>query len=113
MYKSRTLASTAVKAGKVKLNENPVKPSHVVSIGETYIISIGNGQKKIIEVVKLIDKRQAYEVVKECYVDHSPPVEKTEKLENMFFTLNVKQDKGSGRPTKRDRRNLGKMGGWF
>ncbi len=113
MYKSRTLASSAVKAGKVKLKENQVKPSHVVSVGETYTLSIGNGQKKIIEVVQVIDKRQSYEKVKDCYIDHSPPVEKTEKLENMFFTLNVKQEKGSGRPTKRDRRNLGKMGGWF
>ncbi len=113
MYKSRTLASTAVKAGKVKLADNAVKPSHVVNVGETYTISIGSGHKKIIEVVRIIDKRQAFEMVKDCYIDHSPPIEKTEKLENMFFTLNVKQDKGSGRPTKRDRRNLGKMGGWF
>ena len=112
MFKSRTLASSAIKAGKVKLNGEAIKPSRMAGVGDTYTISIGS-RKKIIEAVSLIDKRGSYENVKKCYIDHSPPQEKTEKLESMFFTLNVKQDKGTGRPTKKDRRDLGKEGGWF
>jgi ribosome-associated heat shock protein Hsp15 len=112
MYKSRTLAATAIKAGKVKLNGEAVKPARMAAVGDTYTINISS-QKKIIEAVSLIDKRGSYEMVKDCYIDHSPPPEKTEKLETMFFTMNVKQDKGSGRPTKKNRRNLGKEGGWF
>lgn len=113
MFKSRTLASSAIKGGRVKLKDKTVKPSHAVSIGETYSITIDSDHKKIIEVAELVEKRGSFEKVKHCYVDHSPPVEKKEKLESMFFKTNVKMEKGSGRPTKKNRRDLKKKGGWF
>lgn len=106
MYKSRSLASEAIKGGKVKLNDSPVKASHYVKIGETYILSFSGGIKKIIEVKDVLEKRQSYEIVKHYYIDHSPPIEKIEKLESMFFTSNIKRDKGTGRPTKKDRRDI-------
>lgn len=112
IFKSRTLASEAIKGGKVKLNDVNVKAAHVVKIGETYTITIG-AHKKIIEVTGLIEKRGNYETAKQNYIDHSPPIEKSEKQEKAFFTMNVKHEKGSGRPTKKNRRNLGKEGGWF
>ena len=112
VFKSRTLASDAIKGGKVKLNESNVKAAHVVKIGETYTITIGT-HKKIIEVTGLIEKRGNYETAKQNYIDHSPPIEKSERQGNAFFTMNVKHEKGSGRPTKKNRRNLGKEGGWF
>lgn len=113
IFKSRTLAAIAIKSGKVKLKEKVVKPAHMVMVGETFTINIGSGVKKIIETVELIEKRQSFEMVKHCYVDHSPPIEKNEKLESVFFKSNVIQDKGTGRPTKKNRRDLGKQGGWF
>jgi ribosome-associated heat shock protein Hsp15 len=113
MFKSRSLAGDAIKGGKVKLNDNNVKASHVVKIGEIYHITISSDVKKIIEVSGLIDKRSNFETAKKNYIDHSPPVEKTSKEDKAFYTMNVRQDKGSGRPTKKDRRKLNKEGGWF
>lgn len=113
LYKSRTLASEAIKGGKVKLDKTNIKPSKFVKVGEIYSISVSSQQQKIIEVVALSDKRGNYETAKKLYIDHSPPSQKSAKLDAAFFTMNVKQDKGSGRPTKRNRRNLGKEGGWF
>lgn len=113
MFKSRSLTSEAIKGGKVKLNDSNIKPSHLVKIGEVYTISISSHYKKIIEVTALTDKRGNFETAKKYYIDHSPPMEKTEKQEKAFFTMNVKHEKGSGRPTKKNRRNLGKEGGWF
>jgi ribosome-associated heat shock protein Hsp15 len=113
MFKSRSLASDAIKGGKVKLNETNVKPSHVVKVGEVFCITISPQIKKIIEVSGLIDKRGNFETAKKNYIDHSPPIEKTSKEDKAFFSMNVKQDKGSGRPTKKDRRKLDKEGGWF
>ena len=49
MYKSRTLASEAIKGGKVKVNGENFKPSHFVKVGETYTLNISHN-KKIIEV---------------------------------------------------------------
>ena len=106
IFKTRSLTSDAIKGGKVKLNETNIKPSHLVKIGETYTISVSANYKKIIEVTGLTDKRGNFETAKKYYADHSPPMEKVDKQEKAFFTMNVKQEKGSGRPTKKDRRNL-------
>lgn len=113
IYKSRTLASSEIRGGKVKFKDKNVKPSHVVVVGETFKINLGSDTKKIIEVAVLIEKRQSFEKIKHAYIDYSPPIEKTEKLESMFFKTNVKSEKGSGRPTKKNRRDLGEQGGWF
>lgn len=111
MYKSRSLAADAIKGNKVRLNEDLVKAAHIVKVGERYTLSMSHGVKKIIEVVDFIEKRQSFEIAKQHYIDHSPPLEKTEKLEDMFFKVNIKRAKGSGRPTKKDKRDL-KDFGW-
>ncbi len=105
MYKSRTLASEAIKGGKVKLEGDNFKPSHIVKIGEKYSMTIGD-TKKIIEVTALLEKRGNFELAQKHYNDHSPPKTKQEKLDSVFFTVNIKRDKGSGRPTKKDRRDI-------
>lgn len=109
MYKSRTLASEAIKGGKVKLNDESFKPSHLVKEGERYTMTIGSS-KKIIEVTSLIDKRGSFEIAKQHYTDHSPPPEKNDHLPSVFFKVNVKREKGAGRPTKKDRRDLNDFG---
>jgi ribosome-associated heat shock protein Hsp15 len=113
MFKSRTLASDAIKGGKVKMKDTAVKASHVVKIGEVYTITISSDYKKIIEVTALLEKRQSYEIAKQHYIDHSPLMEKKDMEDKAFFSMNLKNKKGSGRPTKKDRRDLGKEGGWF
>ncbi len=110
MYKSRSLASDAIKGNKVKLNDEVVKAAHIVKIGERYTLSYPQGVKKIIEVTGIIEKRQSYDIAKENYIDHSPPIEKMERLEDMFFRVNIKRDKGTGRPTKKDRRDMTNFG---
>jgi ribosome-associated heat shock protein Hsp15 len=105
MYKSRTLASDAIKGGKVKLNGENFKPSHVVRVGERYTMSIGTA-KKIIEVSALLDKRQSFEIAQQHYIDHSPALEKSDRLPSLFFKSNVRREKGLGRPTKKDRRDI-------
>lgn len=109
MYKSRTLASEAIKGGKVKLDGDNFKPSHVVKVGERYTMSIGY-DKKIIEVTALIEKRQSFEIAQKHYTDHSPvPEKKGEFFPSVFFKTNIKRERGSGRPTKKDRRDIDGM----
>ena len=106
MYKSRSLASDAIKSNKVKLNDELVKAAHLVKIGERYTLSFPQGVKKIIEVIGLIDKRQSFEVAKENYIDHSPAMEKLEHLPSVFFMPNMQRERGAGRPTKKDKRDM-------
>jgi ribosome-associated heat shock protein Hsp15 len=109
MYKSRTLAGEAIKGGKVKLDGSNFKPSHIVKIGETYSLTIGE-TKKVIVVVNLVDKRGSFELAKQFYLDKSEPINNSEKLPSAFFKVNLKRDKGEGRPTKKDRRDLSDFG---
>jgi len=109
IYKSRTLASEAIKGGKVKLDGDNFKPSHIVKVGEHYTLTIGD-TKKIVEVTALIEKRGNFELAQKHYKDHSPPQTKQEKLDSVFFNSNVKRLKGSGRPTKKDRRDMNDFG---
>ena len=105
LFKSRSLASEAIKNGKVKVNDENLKASHLVKIGERYTITISS-QKKIIEVLALLEKRGSYEIAKKHYADHSPPApKKGEYFPSVFFKSNITREKGSGRPTKKDRRD--------
>ena len=106
MFKSRSLASSTIKNNKVKLNNEPVKASRHVKIGDEYTISLSGGVKKIVEVTALIENRQSYEIALKHYIDKSPPIEKMETLESLFFIPNIKRDRGSGRPTKKDKRDI-------
>lgn len=108
MYKSRSLASEAIKAGKVKLNGSTVKASHLVKPGEIYTLSIGHN-KKILEVVALLEKRSSFEIALKHYKDLSPVPEKSEHLPSVFFKSNIQRERGSGRPSKKERRDLDDM----
>lgn len=110
VYKTRTLAAAACDRSKVKLNDQAVKASHTVKPGETYHIKIDTDYTRIIEVVKVLDKRHAFSFVKDYFIEHSPPRPKKEVLPSVFVLPQAKRDKGSGRPTKKDRRNMGKAG---
>jgi ribosome-associated heat shock protein Hsp15 len=110
VYKTRSLAAAACDRGKVKLNDQPVKASHAVKIGEKYFIRIDTDFTRIIEVTQLLEKRHAFSFVKDFFIDHSPEREKKEILPGVFILPQGKRDAGSGRPTKKQRRNLGKSG---
>ncbi len=110
VYKTRTLAAEACNSGQVKLNGQSVKSSHGVKVGETYHIRIDSDFTRIIEVKTLLDKRQAYSIVKDYFTELTPPREKKEHLPSAFSFPQGKRDKGSGRPTKKDRRDMGKDG---
>ena len=99
MYRSRTLAATAIKGGKVKLEGETFKPSHLVRSGEKYALRIGSSEK-IIEVISITDKRSSFEIAKLNYKDLTPAVEK--QASDGLRTA------GAGRPTKKDRRELDK-----
>ncbi len=105
MYKSRSIASEAIKGGKVKVNGENFKPSHLVKPGEIYTLSVGH-TKKMLEVVSLIVKRVSFEKAAQHYKDISPPAEKTNKLPSAFFKNTIHRERGSGRPSKKDRREL-------
>src|ERR1700744_5219973 len=104
IFKTRTLASDACKAGRVKLDNQNIKPSHEVKIGEVYQVSKGI-ERKVLKVSGLLENRVDAKTAVDFYVDITP-VEQTQAFKSMFHAPVLKRDRGAGRPTKKDRREI-------
>jgi len=103
-FKTRTLASDACKAGRVKLDGNHIKPSHEVKVGEIYQVAKGI-ERKVIKVTGLLENRVDAKTAVFFYEDITP-VEQTMAFKSMFHAPILKRDRGTGRPTKKDRREI-------
>src|SRR5882672_10293180 len=82
IFKTRTLASDACKAGRVKLDGQNIKPSHEVKVGETYQVSKGI-ERKVIKVTGLLENRMDAKSVVNFFEDETP-VEQTAQFKSMF-----------------------------
>ena len=103
-FKTRTLASDACKAGRVKRDGTNIKPSYEVKIGEVYQVSKGL-ERKVIKVTGLLESRVDAKTAVYFYEDITP-VEQTTAYKSMFQAPVLKRDRGTGRPTKKDRREI-------
>ncbi|MDQ7948438.1 MAG: RNA-binding S4 domain-containing protein [Pedobacter sp.] len=112
LFKTRSLATEACKAGRIKLNGQNIKPSVVVKVGDVYQVSKGI-EKKVIEVVELLYNRVESKIAVTKYKDLTP-VEETHAFKSVFHAPSLKRDRGTGRPTKKDRRETDELlGGMF
>ena len=104
VYKTRTDATDACKGGKVRVNGSDTKPSKSVKVGD--IITARKGAVVYTyRVLELIDKRQGAKLVPR-YAENLTPQEEMDKLRAPVETFFLKRDRGAGRPTKKDRRQM-------
>lgn len=108
IFRTRSMAGEACDKGRVSCNGQKLKASHSVKTGETYHIRIDTDYTRIVEVVKLSDKRESAEKMKPYFIDKSPEREKKEILPSVFYEPQGQREKGSGRPTKKDGRDIRK-----
>ncbi len=104
LFKTRSLATDACRAGRVKKEGNNIKPSYEVKIGEVYQVSKAV-EKKTIKVLDLLYTRVDAKKAVLAYADLTPP-EETAKYKSMFQSPVLTRDRGAGRPTKKDRRDI-------
>jgi len=101
-YKTRNEASEACTGGKVKLNDAPVKPAKTVRVGD--IINVRKGAVLYTyKVVQPNDKRVGAALVPQ-YAEDLTPQSELDKLKAPVETFFIKRDRGTGRPTKKERR---------
>jgi ribosome-associated heat shock protein Hsp15 len=100
VYKTRSEATAACRGGPVSVNGSSAKPAATVHVGDR-VEAYAHGRQRIVEVARVIDKRVGAPIAAECMVDHSPPPPPRDHLRPLFA-----RDPASGRPTKRDRRQL-------
>ena len=103
LYRSRSLATAACRGGHVRVNGRPAKPATTVRAGDRIEAHVAE-RDRVLEVVRTIAKRVSAPVAAECLVDHSPPAPPREYVAPLF-----PRPKGSGRPTKKDRRSLDRL----
>ena len=104
VYKTRSEATDACKGGKVKVNGSDIKPSKVVKLGD--MITARKGPVTYTyRVLDLIDKRQGPKLVPN-FAENLTPEEEIAKLRTPVETFFLKRDRGAGRPTKKDRRQM-------
>ncbi|MEU9701713.1 RNA-binding S4 domain-containing protein [Streptomyces sp. NPDC047981] len=105
LTKTRSQAAAACRAGHVKVNGDRAKPAQPVKPGDEVRLFHG-GRERVVEVKQLLTKRVGPPVAAEAYVDNSPPPPPREHV-----ALAAVRDRGAGRPTKRERRELDELRG--
>ena len=107
LFKTRSLAADAIKGGKVKIEDNPVKPSREVKEGDVIQVQIGQ-LHKVVEVKTVVKNRVSPKQVPEVYNDLTPK-EEYERIEFMNAYKAEWRDRGAGRPTKKERRMIERL----
>ncbi len=104
IFKTRTIAADACKNGRVTIEGLNVKPSRMVKVGETVSV-----RKPPItysfKILKTIEQRVGAKLLPEIYENVTAP-EQYELLEMTRISGFVDRARGTGRPTKKDRRSL-------
>jgi len=99
--KTRPDAAAACRGGHVRVNNRPAKPATLVAPGDVVSALVGD-RTRIVEVLRVIQKRVGAADAVTCYVDRTPSPPPAAS------TAMATRDRGAGRPTKRDRRVLDK-----
>ena len=104
LFKTRNIATTACKKGQVKIEDNNLKPSREVFGGE--IITVRKNQINYkIKVLDIPENRVGAKLV-DLYRKDLTPKEEFEKTDLLKFAKDYYRKKGTGRPTKKDRRDI-------
>jgi ribosome-associated heat shock protein Hsp15 len=105
LVKTRSMGASACKGGHVRVNGERVKPAYSVHVGDEVRLR-HEGRERVVIVKQVIRKRVGASVAVQCYVDNSPPAPPREAVAPAGI-----RDRGTGRPTKRDRREMERLRG--
>ena len=104
IFKTRTIAADACKNGRVMVNDVQVKPSRMVKVGDK--VSVRKSPVTYsFKILKTIEQRVGAKLLPEVYENVTPP-DQYELLEMTRISGFVDRQRGTGRPTKKDRRQM-------
>ena len=108
VFKTRVLASAAIKAGQVKVNGLPAKQARAVHPGETVVARVGP-LTRTVRALGAPQSRVGAKLVPQFAEDLTPPEEYAKRSDPNFIPP-LRRPKGAGRPTKRERRQIDDLG---
>lgn len=107
LFKTRSLATAACRAGSVDVNGQPAKPARDVHIGETVTVRQGLVTRTL-HVIGIPPSRVGAKLVM-GFCDDRTPAEEFDKARENRVQQFLAREKGAGRPTKRDRRSIDQL----
>ena len=107
LYKTRTLAGEACRGGKVKMDGKAVKPSKEVKEGDIITVQTPDVARTI-QVKMLVTNRVSAKLV-EGLIDDLTPQQEYERVELLREFKAERRQRGTGRPTKKDRREIDEL----
>lgn len=104
LYKTRSIAADACKKGHISMNGVNLKPARTIKVGD--VVQVRKSPITLsLRVLQAIENRVSAKLVPEMLQDVTPP-EQYELLEMSKISGFVDRAKGTGRPTKKERRSL-------
>lgn len=100
LFKTRSAAAASCRSGHVRVNGASAKAAHQVRVGDEVRVRAADVER-IVVVARIVNKRVSATVAAECLIDRSPPPPSREIMASVPH-----RDRGAGRPTKRERREL-------
>jgi ribosome-associated heat shock protein Hsp15 len=110
VFKTRPLATAACRAGKVLIGEREAKPGRDIHIGETITVRVG-AITRTLKVAGLPRSRVSAKQLPEFLTDLTPAAE-YERARQAGIEHMLARERGQGRPTKKDRREMGRLFGF-
>ena len=111
--KSRSLATKLCNSGKVRVNGNLIKKAHQsVTPGDVLTFSVGPNIR-VIKIIKLGNRRGPAKEAQTLYEDLQPIDRIAKKIDSTLAPEPAKRERGSGRPTKVQRRAIERFMGWL
>jgi ribosome-associated heat shock protein Hsp15 len=111
LAKTRTLATEQIQKGRIKLNNQNVKPSKEIKIGDTVSI-VKNNAVFSYKVKDLLDRRVGAKLVADYLIDITDPME-LEKFKTYQAAQSTYREYGTGRPSRKDRDHLDSFFEWL
>jgi ribosome-associated heat shock protein Hsp15 len=108
LFKTRNAAAEACNAGKVKIRDVNAKPSREIVIDDEIHLVLETGLRKTITVKALTKNRLGAKLVPDYIHDLTPP-EEYERVALLQKMRSEQRERGTGRPTKKERREIEKM----
>jgi ribosome-associated heat shock protein Hsp15 len=106
MFKTRSQATRACTLSRVRVNDQSAKPHRIVAVGDRIEVERGGDWAQVIVVRELRDKPVPKAEAARLYDDESPPRPKLSEVERLMRRPPVQREAGTGRPTKKERREM-------
>ncbi|MDC0948030.1 RNA-binding S4 domain-containing protein [Gammaproteobacteria bacterium] len=107
-FKTRSLASDAIKRGQVRLNGQRCKPASLLGVGDTLSVKKAPFTWTV-TATQVLEKRISASLAEQCYQEHSESIAARETTADNLRQARLSMIKSEGKPSKRDRRHLDRL----